>query len=94
MTEAIIISKCTSAVLFSFLSKLSSFLSTNLTSTYSLPDASRFECLRDWARELRVLIDGGQPEAELVDKIMTGSPGSVALNERSGPEITQAGTWA
>ena len=72
------------------MSKVSSFLSTNLTPTYSLSDTSRFECLRDRARKLRVLIDGGQPEAELVGKIMAGSPGSVALNERSGPEITQA----
>ena len=67
-----------------------SLLSTNLASAYSLSNASRFKGLRKWSLELRVPIDRGQPETEFVGKVVARPTRSIALDEWSGPEVTQA----
>lgn len=37
-------------------------------------------------------IHGCQPEAVFIGKVVAGAPGAVALDERSRPEVLQAGT--
>ena len=53
-----------------------------------------FQCLRDRPGEHLPVLDGGEPEGELVGEVVAGSPGAVALNEGSGPEVLQTGAWA
>lgn len=53
-----------------------------------------FEGFTDGPLKLEVVFDGGQPETELVRKVMAGSTSTVALNEWSGSEVFQAGTGA
>ena len=60
---------------------------THFASTDSLAYASSLESLRYGSLELGVFINGGQPEAELVGKVVASPPGSVALNEGRGTEI-------
>lgn len=36
-------------------------------------------------------IHGGQPEAVFIGEVVAGAPGAVALDERSRPEVLQAG---
>ena len=64
-----------------------SLLSTNLASAYSLSNASCFESGRQWPLKLRVLVDSGQPEAELVGKVVASASGSIALYERCCSEV-------
>lgn len=54
--------------------------------------ASDESCLECVSRGLALegLVDGGQPEAVFVRKVVTGSAGAVAFDERSRPEIFQA----
>lgn len=52
-------------------------------------DESCLECVsRGFA--LEGLVDGGEPEAVFICKVVTGSAGTIAFNERSRPEILQA----
>ncbi len=43
-----------------------------------------------WYSKLFTRFYGGQPEAELVCKIVAGAPGPVALDERGGAEVLEA----
>lgn len=61
-----------------------------------LRDLEQFHVLKkDYSRrylELLIIVDGSQPEAELVGKIVARASGAVALDEGSGAEVFQAGT--
>lgn len=54
--------------------------------------ASDESCLERVSRGLALegLVDGGEPEAVFVGKVVTGSACAVAFNERRRPEILQA----
>jgi len=52
-------------------------------------DESCLECVCRWLA-LEGLVNRSEPEAVLIGKVMTGSTGPIALDERSSPEIFQA----
>lgn len=59
----------------------------DLTSRYPSSLGSGLECGGDGPAEHAVGLDGGQPEGELVGKVVAGAAGSVTLDEGRGPEV-------
>ena len=55
---------------------------------------ARLQGLADRAVEHVPGLDGGEPEGELVSEVVTGSSGSVTLNERRGSEVFETRSWA
>ena len=66
----------------------------DLTPGHSVSEFAGLQSLRDRPGKHCSLVDGGEPERELIGEVVTGSPGSVAFNERSGPEVFETGAWA
>ena len=58
------------------------------------PQGPGLEGLRHGLVELRVALDGGQPEAELVGEVVAGAAAAAALDEWRGAEVLQAGAGA
>ncbi len=83
-----------------FLVCLLSPLDAHFTSTdprpegSSVPLRSSLEGRRHWTSELRVVIDGGKPKAQLIGEVVTSATGAVALDERGRSEVLQARAWA
>lgn len=65
-----------------------------MTSGHSGPELPGLQCLGDWSGEHLPVLDGGEPEGELVSEVVTGSSGSVTLNERRGSEVFETRSWA
>lgn len=65
-----------------------------MTPAHSVPEVARLECLRVGPGELLAGVDGGEPEAELVGKVVAGASAAVALDEGAGSEVLQAGPGA
>jgi len=70
----------------------SNVLLAHLTSGYTRPQVSGFEGLRYGCTELVVALNRGQPEAELVGKVVTRAARSVTLDEGRGSEVLKAGS--
>ena len=68
------------------------FSLTDLTSRHSGPLSPILQCLSHRPAEHLSVLNGGEPEWELVSKVMTSPSGSIALYERCGSEVFQ--TWA
>ena len=49
-----------------------------------------FQCLRDRPGEHLPVLDGGEPEGELVGEVVAGAPRPVALDEGGRPEVLEA----
>lgn len=62
------------------------------TATNTVAKLASLERFADRPFELEVLLDCGQPEAELIGEVVARSTRTVALNERCGPEILEAGS--
>lgn len=67
-------------------------LDAHLTSGHSCSETSRLQRLALWHHPLLVVFDSGQPEAELVGKVVARTASAVAFDERRGSEIFEAGT--
>lgn len=65
---------------------------TDLTTADPCSQAAGLQCLALRDLELVRIFNGGQPEAELISKIVTSSTSTVALYERRRSEVFQAGT--
>ena len=76
------------------LTVLLEFSLAHLTSGHSGPELPGLQCLGDWSGEHLPVLDGGEPEGELVSEVVTGSSGSVTLNERRGSEVFETRSWA
>ena len=62
----------------------------NLASGDPAAQVARLQSLADRSVEHVPGLDGGQPERELVGKVVAGSPGPVALDEGGRPEVLEA----
>ena len=51
-----------------------------------------FQCLWDRPGEHLPVLDGGEPEGELVGEVVARAPGTVALDERGRSEVLEART--
>lgn len=65
-------------------------LGTDLTAADTRAQIAGLESFALRSVELRLLLDSGQPEAQLVCKIVASSTGTVTLDERCGAEVFQA----
>ena len=65
-----------------------------MTPADSVAEVARLEGLRGRPRELLAGVDGGEPEAELVGEVVARTAAAVALDERAGPEVLEAGAGA
>lgn len=65
-------------------------LGADLTTTDSGAEVARLEGFTLRPVELRLLFNGGQPEAQLVGKVVARSSSSVALDEGRGAEVLKA----
>lgn len=68
-------------------------LHADLAPSHSCPELTRFQRFGD-GRDSKLIgwLHRGQPKAVLVGKVMACSSGTVALNERCGTEVLQAGS--
>ena len=64
-------------------------LGADLTAADAWAEVSGLQSLTLGPFELRLLLDGGQPEAQLVGEIVTRSACSITLDERCSAEILQ-----
>lgn len=62
------------------------------TATNTVAKLASLERFADGPFELEVLLDGGQPEAELIGEVVARSARAVAFDERRGPEVLEART--
>lgn len=62
------------------------------TATNTIAKLASLERFADGPFELEVLLDGGQPEAELIGEVVARAARAVALDERRGPEVLEART--
>ena len=69
-------------------------LDADLTTTNSRPQTASLQSLTLWGLELIRLLNSCKPETELVGKIVACPSGSVTFNERGGPEVFEAWSWA
>jgi len=65
---------------------------TYLAPRYSCPQTSSFEGLGGGVGELVSLLDSSEPEGVFVGEIVARATGTIALDERRGAEVLQAGT--
>ena len=65
-------------------------LDADLAPAHPRAQVARLQRLRYGLGELRILVDGGQPEGELVGEVVAGAAAAGALDERRGPEVLQA----
>jgi len=70
---------------------LSQGLDADLAPGDTLAHVARLEGLLLRRDKLFVALNGGEPEAVLVGKVVAGAAGAVALDEGSGTEVLQAG---
>lgn len=67
-------------------------LDADLAPAHPRPEVSGLESLRHGLAEHGAAIDGGEPEGELVGKVVAGAAAAAALYERRRAEVFQAGT--
>ena len=69
----------------------SRLLPAHLAPAHPRPQAARLQGLRHRPWKLLPRVDGGEPEAELVGKVVARASGPVALDEGGGPKVLEAG---
>ena len=60
-----------------------------MTSGHSGPELPGLQCLGDWSGEHLPVLDGGEPEGELVSEVVACAARPVTLYEGRGAEVLQ-----